>query len=114
MPIHDSRISCGWPKDLRKYFQGLSARLRKDRARKFKFGFTVDYKRRWRETYRDDYDDMRILYQTTSHANVVMAEKIIIDYYWAWKGCVNERRGGGGPNAKESDIHYLYVVIKYK
>ena len=57
----------------------------------------------------DPYDEMIVLYRTSSIANVRRMEEMVIDLYSERPDNDNVNRGGGGP-ASEEGPYYLYVV----
>lgn len=74
----------------------------------FKIGQTCNPTNRVRrQDYADVYDDMIVIYETTSLAYVDGAERHLIECY---PDADNLRSGGGGP--KGEPPYYVYVVVR--
>lgn len=94
-----------WSNILRK----LSAYTRQDRARRFKIGITNNPKQRYRQAYAHIYDEMILLYRTSSIDYVSQLEGIIVDHNWE---VADNMIAGGGGNIG-APPYYLYIVIKH-
>jgi hypothetical protein len=77
----------------------------------FKIGITNNPERRWRESYKEVYDKMLVVYCSKSRNHVTRLEYEIVNHNW--DHCDNVRAGGGGGIAKDSSYFYLYVVVRY-
>lgn len=77
----------------------------------FKIGITSDPYRR-KSQYEDDtdYDEMIVLYRTSSDRYQRQLEQTLIDDYW--DECDNSIQGGGGRPAS-GPSYYLYIVIEW-
>jgi len=110
MRLVDEAVT-GWPStvDLRR---SISARVRQDRCASFKLGITDNPERRMRR-YEGSYDEMVLLYRSTTHDHVAQLEdEYVTSYSDKLDSCDNIRRGGGGRYNDDSPVFYLYLVIK--
>ena len=73
----------------------------------FKIGITNSPRRRAIE-YGWEFDEMVVLYKTSSSDFARDTEAILVDEYW--EDCDNEIGGGGGPLGQAP--YYLYIVRK--
>ena len=101
-------VETGWPsqQNLR---QRIGAYARIDRVKSFKIGITCNPSSRaalYRQT--DNYDEMIVIYKTSSDAMVRNTEREMTE--WFWDDCDNLRMGGAGPAG--SGPYYLYVVVR--
>ena len=101
------QIKKGWPNALASALtRQISQLVRADRGwSRFKIGITNDPARRANQ-YGDEYEEMIVIYETSSASNVDSAERYLIDYYYGVADGL--RAGGGGP--KGDPPYYLYVV----
>jgi hypothetical protein len=88
----------------------ISAFTRKTKVCNFKIGITCNPERRWREAYANEYDNMLVVYQSTSVRFVRNLEYELINHNWIH--CDNVISGGGGGKGSASPF-YLYVVRKH-
>lgn len=86
----------------------LSAYTRTHLVSNFKIGITNDPYRRFREAYARDYDEMIVLYRSSSLAFVSQAECDLIEHNAALTA--NRIAGGGGNYGRAP--YYLYIVIR--
>ncbi len=100
------KIETGWPSGVSLY-QRISAYIREGRARSFKVGITNNPNAR-AANYRGEYDEMILVYQTTSYKNLCEVERILTTYYAGWSD--NRNDGGGGPSG--DGLYYVYVVLR--
>lgn len=84
----------------------VSAYTRQDRVRAFKIGITTNPERRFRESYAGQYDEMIVVYQTSSRQYVCDVERDLVEHNWA---LCNNRVGGGGGRSSTGPF-YLYIV----
>lgn len=89
----------------------ISAYTRLDRCSRFKIGITGNPGRR-ASVYQNDYydygyDEMVVLYETTSARVVRDTEGFLTDFYW--EDCDNSIRGRGGRLGGAP--YYLYIVL---
>jgi len=94
---------------LRDIRRQLSAYTRQDRIRRFKIGITNDPERRYQQAYTNEYDEMILLYRTSSINFVSWLEKELVSHNWDISD--NNIAGGGGNIG--APPYYLYVVIRY-
>lgn len=87
----------------------VSSLTRTSLVRRFKIGITNNPRRRWRK-YENFYDDMVVVYGTTSVTHVFSLECSLIDHNF--DVCENIRTGGGGRVG--DGPYYLYVVRKFR
>jgi hypothetical protein len=76
----------------------------------FKIGISNDPNRRWGQAYKYSYDEMWVLYRSSSINNVSVLESHLIDYYAF--DCDNINAGGGGHIG--TPPYYLYLVRKHR
>lgn len=76
------------------------------RKSSFKIGITSDPDQRALRYSSDYYNEMIVLYETSSISNVRKLEKELIEYYEGW--CDNRIAGGGGNIGPRP--YYLYIV----
>jgi hypothetical protein len=86
-----------------------SAYSRQDCTRRFKIGITNDPKRRYFQAYADAYDEMIVIYQTSSIDHVSQLEADLIEHNWELSD--NQVSGGGG-NIGDPP-YFLYIVLRY-
>jgi hypothetical protein len=84
----------------------VSAYTRHDRARAFKIGITNHPERRFRQSYAGTYDDMIVIYQSSSRQFIREMERDLIEYN---RVLCNNLIGGGGGRATTGPF-YLYIV----
>ncbi len=88
----------------------VSAYTRKDVMRKFKIGITNNPRTRFSKGYSADYDEMIVLYRSSSLDSVSQVERDLIDHNQ--EVTRNTIAGGGGNYG--APPYYLYIVIRYK
>ncbi len=99
-------IETGWPSQTNLQ-QWISTYTRADRVATFKVGITNNPQAR-AANYGNAYDEMIVLYQTSSDANVRTMESTLTQCYRGFSDNVND--GGGGPRG--TGPYYLYIVLK--
>ena len=100
----------GRPKDvLSSVRRRISAFTRTCNVCNFIIGITNNPERRWRQRYAGEYDEMLVLYQSSSIRCVSELERDLVNHNWGY--CDNQISGGGGGIAA-TPPYYLYVVIK--
>lgn len=87
----------------------LSAYTRRDRVRRFKIGITNDPHRRLSQAYSAEFDEMIVLYQTSSIGFVSALEADLVEHNWEFTE--NVVAGGGG--GVGDPPFFLYVVLRY-
>jgi diadenosine tetraphosphate (Ap4A) HIT family hydrolase len=102
-------IETGWPSGLALQ-RRISAYARVDRAYSFKIGITGRPKARWAERYRSTYDEMVVIYSTSSEKHVKQIEREMTDFFDGYSDNI-VAGGGGGPAGPP---FYLYVVFTRK
>ncbi len=90
--------------------RSLSAFTRHDRVRYFKIGITSNPERRFKEAYAKSYDEMIVLYRSTSIHSVSQLEIELVRHN---EGLADNLVAGGGGDYGEPP-YYLYVVMKHK
>ena len=94
MPIHFDVVT-GSPSQVSSaLLRKLSAYTRRDRVRRFKIGITNHPHRRYSQAYSADFDEMIVLYQTSSINFVSALEADLVEHNWEFTE--NEVAGGGG------------------
>jgi hypothetical protein len=88
----------------------VSAFTRSGKVTRFKIGISNNPDRRWNESYKYAYDEMLVVYSSSSINNVSAVEIELVNHNW--ECCDNMIAGGGGSIAR-SGPYYLYVVVKY-
>lgn len=88
----------------------ISAFTRSCNIYRFKIGITSSPERRWKESYQGVYDEMLVLYESSSINSVSSLEYDLVNHNRGY--CDNLIAGGGGGIAARSP-YYLYIVIKY-
>ena len=86
----------------------LSAYTRKDRVHGFKIGITNNPHARFSSGYSKDYDEMIVLYKSSSLDSVSEVERDLIDHN---KEITENRIAGGGGDYGDPP-YYLYVVLR--
>ena len=100
----------GWPSEVASTIRRkLSAYTRTSKVRRFKIGLTANPEQRFSNEYLGSFDEMIVLYRTSSIDNVSELEKDLIKHNWA---VTRNDRGGGGGGIGEPP-YFLYVVVKY-
>jgi hypothetical protein len=104
-----SEEETGWPSQ-QALRQRIAAYARVDRVKSFKIGITNNPTARAAlYRYQTRYDEMILVYRTSSDAMVRNTERELTE--WFWDDCENEILGGGGPSGEPP--YYLYVVVRY-
>ena len=104
-------ITTGTPSQvLSSLIRRISAYTRRDRIEKFKIGITNAPERRYSQAYAGKYNEMIVVYETTSIDYVSHLEKKLINHNWDFAD--NEIGGGGGSIGDPP--YFLYVVLLYK
>jgi len=85
--------------------RSLSNHTRVNAVGRYKIGITCRPEQRFRE-YGREFDEMVLLYCSTSRDYVRDLEAMLVEMHWEW--CENMIGGGGG--SRGSGRHYLYVV----
>jgi len=88
----------------------ISAFTRLGSVRKFKIGITNNPERRWRESYARAYDEMLVVYASSSIDCVSQLEFELVNHNWGYSD--NLVAGGGGGIGSIGPF-YLYVVVRY-
>ncbi|MCC6486639.1 MAG: hypothetical protein IT364_04000 [Candidatus Hydrogenedentes bacterium] len=88
----------------------VSAYTREDRVGRFKIGITNNPCGRFSNGYARNYDEMIVLYQSSSLDSVSQAECYLIEHNQ--EITLNRIAGGGGNYGQPP--YYLYLVIRYK
>jgi hypothetical protein len=81
----------------------------------FKIGLTTNPEQRWGTYKRDGWDDMIVVYSTSSEKYVADAEKLLIKHGWEadyMAECWNEVPGGGGKHSGY-EWYCVYIVVEY-
>jgi hypothetical protein len=89
----------------------ISSFTRFGKVRKFKIGITNSPERRWRQCYESVYDEMLVVYQSSSIYCVSELEYELVNHNWFH--CDNIIAGGGGGIGR-TPPYFLYVVVKYR
>ena len=103
MTVDDTNIQTGWPSQvLPTIIRSVSGRVR---GRRFKIGITTNPGRR---AAQYDYDEMIVIYESSTILHVVELESALIEFYG--DRCDNERGGGAGRPPDAGPPYYLYIV----
>ena len=100
-------IETGWPSQVNLHGR-VSALTRIDRVSGFKIGITSNPDVRASQ-YGDLYDEMVVLYESSSEDNVREMERHLVDYY---RDDSDAERGGGGGRLGQPP-YFLYVVLDH-
>lgn len=98
----------------------ISMYVMNERVEKFKIGKTADpLDKRFdeNEEYRTEYDDIKLIYETSNKWLVDELEKILIrDYMLMYPTRCGNKQVGSGPNCADSDNEAarIYLVVKYR
>ena len=95
----------GWPSQLRTIKYRVSALVRKSE------GFKIEMTNRpptRAGAYGEDYDEMIVLYETSTRKNAEELERELICHYLNREDCENQVCGGAGPPGRGR--YYVYVV----
>lgn len=87
----------------------IGAYSRASLVERFKIGISNNPSRRWREAYKYAYDEMIVLYSSSSISNVSILENLLVERNFDL--CDNLIAGGGGSIGEPP--YYLYLVRKY-
>lgn len=105
--IEDSSET-GFPRNvLPSVVRRISSLTRRNKVSKFKIGFTSDPSKR-ATAYVDSFDRMVLVYQTSSHQNVALLERLMIEH----NSELSENLVSGGGGRKGQPPFYLYVVLR--
>jgi len=77
---------------------------------RFKIGITNNPRRRFSNGYSADYDEMIVLYKSSSIDSVSQVERDLIDHN---QEITKNRIAGGGGNYGDPP-YYLYLVLRHK
>lgn len=98
----------------------ISVILMDPRVAHFKIGKTVDEvleRYDHDEDYRNNYNEIKLIYETEDKALVDELEKVLIrDYMMMYPTRCDNKQEGAGPYCANSDkpTAKIYVVVKYK
>src|SRR6266446_2955987 len=123
MEIRDA-CETGWPSGVRlqqrvaayvredrlrnyKLHDRVKAYVRDERLRRYKVGITSGPRTRAVQ-YGAQYDEMILVYRTSSNDHVRELERVLTEYFG--DDCDNEINGGGGRQATGGP-YFLYVVV---
>jgi hypothetical protein len=79
-------------------------------SRKFKIGITCNPESRWDNAYKSDYDEMIVLYQSSSIESVSQVERDLIEH----NQHLTKNRIAGGGGGIGTPPFYLYLVLADK
>ncbi|MBV5347410.1 GIY-YIG nuclease family protein [bacterium] len=105
-------IQAGWPNQLNLH-QRVSAFTHAGRVASFKIGITSDPGRR-ASVYTANgtrYEEMVVLYSTSSKRNVREMEQILVQYFRENERMDNDNAGGGGLICEDGP-YYLYITLR--
>jgi hypothetical protein len=86
----------------------VSAYTRENIVRGFKIGITNDPRVRFSKKDYSSYQEMIVLYRSSSHASVKQVERDLIDHN---KEITKNRIAGGGGNVGKPP-YYLYIALR--
>ena len=88
----------------------VSAYTREDRVGRFKIGITNNPHGRFSNGYARDYDQMIVLYRSSSLDSVSRVECDLIEH----NGEITRNRIAGGGGDYGEPPYYLYLVVRYR
>ena len=88
----------------------VSAYTREDRVNRFKIGITNNPLGRFSNGYARDYDQMIVVYRSSSLDSVSQVECDLIEH----NGDITRNRIAGGGGDYGEPPYYLYLVVRYK
>ena len=109
IPVHFDVVTGSPSQVLPALLRKLSAYTRQDRVRRFKIGITNDAHQRFSQAYSADFDEMIVLYQTSSIDFVSALEADLVEHNWEFTE--NVVAGGGG--GVGDPPYFLYVALRY-
>ncbi|MGH2361410.1 MAG: hypothetical protein ACRDGM_12825 [bacterium] len=110
MSVHYDEVM-GWPSEVASTIsRKLGGYTRTSAVRRFKIGFTSDPEQRFTVGYSGSFDEMIVLYRTSSIVHVKDLETDFINYNWD----VTDNEIGGGGGRIGDPPYFLYVVVRYK
>jgi hypothetical protein len=105
-------LQAGWPSQINLH-QRVSAFTHAGRVTSFKIGITSNPDRRASvyKAHGTRYEEMVVLYQTSSKKNVREMEQILIHYFRENERIDNNNAGGGGL-IDDDGPYYLYITLQ--
>jgi len=88
----------------------ISSFTRHGSVRRFKIGITNNPERRYIQAYATSYDEMLVLYESSSIDCVSELESELVEHNW---NCCDNLLAGGGGGIGRTSPYFLYVVIKH-
>ena len=115
MIIYDEPLATGWPSTVFSTLRRKVGALSRHQGYHQKVGITNFPERRWNQAYAlEGWNDMRVIYVSTSYAHVCERETWLIDAFRDGlvrpPGYFYNARGGGGGRPPATGPYYLYVV----
>ena len=114
MEVNYNPVGTGWPSGTT--MSRISALVRQDRVRRYKIGMTANPERRAGQIIRQRgisyYDEMTVVYQTSSHRNASEMERLLLYYYDLDERCVPTGPPGSGRRPNSGGPYYVYVCRK--
>lgn len=109
-PVHFDPLTGAPGRVLSRLLRKLSAYTREDCVKNFKIGITNYPERRFSQAYARYYDEMIVLYQTTSIDFVSQIEALLVEHNWE---ITDNTIAGGGGNIGVPP-YFLYVVLRQR
>jgi hypothetical protein len=88
----------------------ISSFTRTGSVRKFKIGITNNPERRYQQAYANAYDEMLVLYESSSINFVSELEYELVKHNWDF---TDNLVAGGGGGIGQTPPYFLYLVIKH-
>ena len=106
MEVTSSKVYTGHPDQVIPNLRRRVSAYTRQSVYEFKVGYTHDPRQR-AISYGDAYDQMVVLYKSTSDRNARQVERALIEYN---RDLASNERAGGGGSRSSSRHYYVYLV----